>query len=172
MPAGGGGSRAGGARYNRPPEVPAAHWLPYVHLPSADLVAKLATEHGGKVMHGPMEVPGGDRIAIMMDPQGAPIAAHAQPYKTPVFKALARDLGKSLEQYYAASARAYLFGEILRQFVRLGQRYRIRLPREWLLVMKVFMVVEAQASALDPAFDMASALQRYTPPLLRRELLP
>ena len=73
-----GGSRALGGMYNRPPEVPAAHWLPYVHLPSADLVAKLATEHGGKVMHGPMEVPGGDRIAIMMDPQGAPIAAHAR----------------------------------------------------------------------------------------------
>ncbi|MDA8107943.1 MAG: AarF/ABC1/UbiB kinase family protein [Betaproteobacteria bacterium] len=87
-------------------------------------------------------------------------------------RAFARDLGKSLEQYYAASARAYSFGEILRQFVRLGQRYQIRLPREWLLVMKAFMVVEAQASALDPAFDMAGALQRYTPRLLGRDLLP
>jgi predicted enzyme related to lactoylglutathione lyase len=72
-----GGSRTLGGMYNRPPDVPAAYWLPYVHVPSVDLVARLAAEHGGSVVHGPVEVPGGDRITIMMDPQGAPIAVHA-----------------------------------------------------------------------------------------------
>lgn len=83
----------------------------------------------------------------------------------------ARDLSKSLEQYYAVSE-AYSFGEILRQFVRLGQRYRIRMPREWLLVVKAFMVVEAQASTLDPRFSMIHALQEYLPQLLRSALWP
>jgi ubiquinone biosynthesis protein len=86
-------------------------------------------------------------------------------------EAFVRDVGKSLEQYYAVSE-AYSFGEILRQFVRLGQRYRIRMPREWLLVVKAFMVVEAQASALDPRFSMIRALQEYLPQLLRSALLP
>ena len=86
--------------------------------------------------------------------------------------AFARDLSKSMEQYYSLSVHAYSFGEILSQFVQLGQRYQIRLPREWLLVMKAFMVTEAQASALDPAFSMITALQRYTPRMLGRQFLP
>ena len=34
------------------------------------------------------------------------------------------------------------------------------MPREWLLVVKAFMVIESQASALDPEFSMIEALQR------------
>ena len=86
--------------------------------------------------------------------------------------AFVRDLGKSLEQYYAVSSRAYSFGEILRQFVRIGQRHQIRMPREWLLVVKVFMLIESQATALDPEFSMIAALQRYTPRMLGQQLLP
>ena len=86
--------------------------------------------------------------------------------------AFVRDLSKALEQYYAVSARAYSFGEILRQFVRIGQRHQIRMPREWLLVVKAFMVIESQASALDPEFSMIEALQRYTPRMLGSHLLP
>jgi len=86
--------------------------------------------------------------------------------------AFVRDLGKSLEQYHAVSARAYSFSEILNQFVRLAQRYQIRVPREWLLVMKAFMAVEAQAESLDPEFTMIDALERYAPRMLGRQLLP
>jgi hypothetical protein len=31
---------------------------------------------GGRVLVGPMDIPGGGRIAICMDPQGAPFALH------------------------------------------------------------------------------------------------
>jgi predicted enzyme related to lactoylglutathione lyase len=31
---------------------------------------------GGHVLNGPMEVPGGDRIAQCLDPQGAAFAVH------------------------------------------------------------------------------------------------
>jgi ubiquinone biosynthesis protein len=86
--------------------------------------------------------------------------------------AFARDLSKSMEQYYSLSVHAYSFGEILGQFVQLGQRYQIRLPREWLLVMKAFMVTEAQASSLATEFNMITALQTYTPRMLGRQFLP
>jgi len=33
---------------------------------------------GGQVMHGPMEVPGGDRVAQCMDPQRAAFALHGK----------------------------------------------------------------------------------------------
>jgi ubiquinone biosynthesis protein len=87
-------------------------------------------------------------------------------------EAFVRDLGKSMEQYYSLSVHAYSFGEILRQFIQLGQRYQIRLPREWLMVIKAFMVIEAQASALDSGFNMIAALQSYTPRMLGKHFLP
>ena len=73
-----GGSRTLGGMFNRPPEIPVAHWLPYVLVASADRTAELVTRHGGRVLHGPVEVPGGDRIVMAMDPQGAAFAVHAK----------------------------------------------------------------------------------------------
>jgi predicted enzyme related to lactoylglutathione lyase len=32
---------------------------------------------GGQVLNGPMDVPGGDRVAQCLDPQGAPFALHS-----------------------------------------------------------------------------------------------
>lgn len=87
-------------------------------------------------------------------------------------QAFARDLHESLEQYYAVADRGYSFAEILNQFIRLGQRHQIRMPREMLLVAKAFMAIESQARALDPKFDMIAAWRTYAPHLIRRELLP
>jgi len=68
-----------GGMYNKPAEMPAPpHWLPYARVESADAAAERAKEAGGTVLHGPMEVPGGDRIAIIMDPQGAAFAVHSK----------------------------------------------------------------------------------------------
>jgi predicted enzyme related to lactoylglutathione lyase len=39
---------------------------------------KRATSKGAKVMNGPMDVPGGDRIAQCMDPQGGAFAVHSR----------------------------------------------------------------------------------------------
>ena len=41
-------------------------------------MAERATKAGGKVVNGPMEVPGGDRIAQIVDPQGAAFAVHSK----------------------------------------------------------------------------------------------
>src|SRR5207302_376134 len=52
-------------------------WLAYVRVPSADTAARTAQRSGGRVVSGPMDVPGGGRIAQCVDPQGAVIAVHA-----------------------------------------------------------------------------------------------
>lgn len=68
-----------GGMYNKPAEMPAPpNWLPYVQVDSADRAAERATEKGGTILNGPMEVPGGDRIAIIQDPQGAVFAVHSK----------------------------------------------------------------------------------------------
>lgn len=66
-----------GGIYNKPAEMPMPpHWLPYIRVPNADDAAKTVRAAGGQIMNGPMEVPGGDRIAQCLDPQGAMFAVH------------------------------------------------------------------------------------------------
>jgi predicted enzyme related to lactoylglutathione lyase len=54
-------------------------WTCYVHVKDVEKAAALATKRGGQVVNGPMEVPGGDVIAVIMDPQGAAFAVHQNP---------------------------------------------------------------------------------------------
>src|SRR5205814_3610893 len=57
--------------FNRPADMPGGPaWLQYVRVASADEAAARATAHGGQVLNGPMDVPGGGRIAQCLDPQG------------------------------------------------------------------------------------------------------
>ena len=53
------------------------HWLCYVTVPDLDVAVERLKALGGQITHGPMQVPGGDRIAHGFDPQGAAIALHA-----------------------------------------------------------------------------------------------
>lgn len=52
------------------------HWLTYIRVASADRAAAAAKAAGGQVINGPMEVPGGGRIAQVLDPQGGAFAVH------------------------------------------------------------------------------------------------
>jgi predicted enzyme related to lactoylglutathione lyase len=54
-----------------------SHWLHYVNVDSADDATSRATDAGATVMMPPMDVPGGGRIAILTDPQGAMFAVHS-----------------------------------------------------------------------------------------------
>jgi len=51
-------------------------WIFYTETTDLDAAVKRAQKDGAKVMNGPMDVPGGGRIAQLMDPQGAPFALH------------------------------------------------------------------------------------------------
>jgi hypothetical protein len=71
----GGGVPRGGIM-KPPPGAPAA-WMPYAMVPDAKASAATAQASGGKIVNGPMEVPGGDWIAQGMDPQGAMFSVHS-----------------------------------------------------------------------------------------------
>jgi predicted enzyme related to lactoylglutathione lyase len=49
----------------------------YFKVDDADQRAERVKQLGGKVLNGPMEVPGGDRIAQCVDPQGAMFGIHS-----------------------------------------------------------------------------------------------
>lgn len=53
---------------------PEPHWLYYINVDDIDAAAVRVTEAGGEVLHGPLEVPGGSRVLMGRDPQGAEFA--------------------------------------------------------------------------------------------------
>ena len=68
-----------GGMYDKPKDMPAPpHWVHYVQVDNADAAADRAKKAGGRVVNGPMEVPGGDRIAVILDPEGASFAVHSK----------------------------------------------------------------------------------------------
>ena len=52
-------------------------WGAYVTVTSADATAKRCTELGGKVLHGPVDIPTVGRFVVLQDPQGAMLSAIA-----------------------------------------------------------------------------------------------
>jgi uncharacterized protein len=69
-----------GGMMNKPPalaHVP-SHWLIYFRVPEINAATERLKAQGGKVLNGPMEVPGGDWIVQGLDPQGAAFALHAK----------------------------------------------------------------------------------------------
>jgi predicted enzyme related to lactoylglutathione lyase len=86
-------------------------WLPYAHVPNADGAAKTAAGMGGKVITEPMDVPGGGRISIFIDPSGAAFAVHSMgvatgaPEPKPAAKPKAAPAAKPKPKAPAAQAR-------------------------------------------------------------------
>jgi hypothetical protein len=52
------------------------NWLSYVNVKDVPKATATARRAGGRLVNGPMEVPGGDWIAAFADPQGATFAIH------------------------------------------------------------------------------------------------
>lgn len=64
-----------GGMMNTPPGMPTG-WLSYVMVDDVKAAAERVKSGGGQIMEEPMEVPGGDWIAMAVDPQGAMFAVH------------------------------------------------------------------------------------------------
>lgn len=67
-----------GGIFTKPAEMPVSAWLYYVTVPDLDEAVGTTKSLGGQILNGPMDVPGDERIAQCMDPQGAAFALHAR----------------------------------------------------------------------------------------------
>ncbi len=65
-----------GGMMGLPEGMPMSAWMYYVNVADIDAAVERVKENGGQVMMGPMDVPGGDKVAACMDPQGAAFAVH------------------------------------------------------------------------------------------------
>ncbi len=66
-----------GGMFNRPQEMPVSAWLHYIRVADVEVAVDKVKELGGTLLSGPMEVPGGDKVAQCRDPQGVAFALHA-----------------------------------------------------------------------------------------------
>lgn len=68
-----------GGMFTKPREAQGpAFWLPYIRVRDAKKTADAVKKHGGHIINGPHEVPGGDLIAQATDLQGTVFAVHSQ----------------------------------------------------------------------------------------------
>lgn len=73
-----GGEMLGGM-YDKTDDQPGPPaWLYYVVVPDLEAAVEKVEAGGGKIIVEPMEVPGGTRIAVGIDPQGAAFGLHAK----------------------------------------------------------------------------------------------
>ena len=66
-----GGQRIGAIMPRQDARQPAL-WLLYFHVPSVGDAQRAIEANGGKVLHGPMQIPGGEWMLVATDPSNAP----------------------------------------------------------------------------------------------------
>ncbi len=69
-----------GGMMNKPPQMAQVppNWQIYFLVPDIAAAVERIKSHGGQILNGPMEVPGGDWVVNGMDPQGAAFSLHAK----------------------------------------------------------------------------------------------
>ena len=60
-----------GAIMRKPPQMPVSMWTFYIGVDDIDRAGKAITDGGGQIIHGPIEIPGGEFSIHGLDPQGA-----------------------------------------------------------------------------------------------------
>jgi predicted enzyme related to lactoylglutathione lyase len=73
-----GGQDVGGVYKARDNSTPPS-WLSYVRVADAAKAASAAKSAGGRILNGPIEVPGGSWVVMMLDPQGGAFAVVEPP---------------------------------------------------------------------------------------------
>jgi outer membrane biosynthesis protein TonB len=99
------GTQVGGMANVQGPSTPPS-WLSYVHVADANRAVAAVKAAGGRLLHGPMEVPGGSWIALFMDPQGGAFAVHELPRTMAAPKAAAAAAKPAAPKPAAAPAKA------------------------------------------------------------------
>jgi uncharacterized protein len=68
------GAAPAGGMMTKTPATPVPFWLYYFNVAGIDAAADRVKQNGGRVLHGPQQVPGGSWILQCMDPQDAMFA--------------------------------------------------------------------------------------------------
>jgi predicted enzyme related to lactoylglutathione lyase len=96
-----GGTGVGGMCNTQGPSTPPS-WLSYVHVTDSNRAVAAAKAAGGRLLHGPIEVPGGSWVALFLDPQGGAFAVQEPPRPVSAALPAAKPAGKAAAPKAAA----------------------------------------------------------------------
>jgi predicted enzyme related to lactoylglutathione lyase len=68
-----------GAVMKQQPNQPVPAWIFYFRVPDIEAAIVTVKAEGGQIVSGPHEVPGGERVILALDPQGAAVGFVASP---------------------------------------------------------------------------------------------
>ncbi len=91
------GGRTIGGMFTKLPRAPVPFWLYYVEVDDIAIAIARVKEGGGRVVQGPMDLPGGSWIARCIDPQGAMFSLQGKSSQTGIEAASTRELDWSAE---------------------------------------------------------------------------
>lgn len=87
-------------------------------------------------------------------------------------KALKRDLGEFIEDYYEIPLHDIKVGKLLADFVEILTHYRIRFPADLMLLAKALVAMEGLGRQLDPDFNMIGHLRPWLEKLVKDRMTP
>lgn len=111
-----------GGMYTAGAGMPGPAWLPYIRVRDARALSSAITGAGGKILTGPMEVPGGDWITMATDPQGVMFAIHATAKKAARPRPAARKPAKKPARTPARARRTVTKKKVTRTTARTAKR--------------------------------------------------
>jgi ubiquinone biosynthesis protein len=87
-------------------------------------------------------------------------------------KALKRDMGEFIEDYYEIPLHDIKVGKLLADFVEILTHYRIRFPADLMLLAKALVAMEGLGRQLDPDFNMIGHLRPWLERLVKDRMTP
>ncbi|NDD91071.1 AarF/ABC1/UbiB kinase family protein [bacterium] len=83
-----------------------------------------------------------------------------------------REVRNMISPYIGLSLKEVNSGRLLIEATRIGAKYNIQVPGDWMLVFKALITIEGMGRTLDPDFDMLATGQLLVQDMLKDQLSP
>ncbi|MBU6375621.1 MAG: AarF/ABC1/UbiB kinase family protein [Bdellovibrionales bacterium] len=83
-----------------------------------------------------------------------------------------REVRNMISPYIGLSLKEVNSGRLLIEATKIGAKYNIQVPGDWMLVFKALITIEGMGRTLDPDFDMLATGQLLVQDLLKDQLSP
>lgn len=85
------------------------------------------------------------------------------------FEGFTREVRNSLSPYIGLSLGEVNVGKVLMESTKIGTKYHVRMPGEWMLVFKGILTMEGMGRTLDPDFDLIAIGQELIKDLVKNQ---
>jgi len=83
---------------------------------------------------------------------------------------LEQDIREGLQEYYGATLEQLNFSEVFERIIDIARKDKIRLPTNFVLLVKSLVTVEGVAAEIDPSFNVIESVRPLARKLIRKRL--